>query len=210
MLIKDLADHRLEIARFRSIKAGFMRTACEDSIQSSQSHWHGYADKQTSSLKSGAAATIRNLKTSIFAKLTTPEELAQRTKEIEDQLVLDIAAAEAKGRAQIEAWQDAVPDEDRCIQLFSGWIGNVERIDVLQRAAEERFAGTLRDIERHMASALERRFEAVALQATQVNENILHAIIGNDEPVASAGVEPFDETVDLDDPDVCFRCLIQP
>jgi hypothetical protein len=48
------------------------------------------------------------------------------------------------------AWKGATPTEDRCIRLFSRWIGDVERIDVLQRAAEERFAGTLRDLERHM------------------------------------------------------------
>ena len=151
MLIKDLADHRLEIARYRSIKVGFVKTACENNIRRNQSHWRNYADTEVSSLRQRAAAAKENLQSSPFMPTRlTPEQLAQQTKEIEDQLALDIAAAEVEGPAQIEAWKGATPTEDRCIRLFSSWIGDVERIDVLQRAAEERFAGTLRDLERHM------------------------------------------------------------
>jgi hypothetical protein len=59
------------------------------------------------------------------------------------------------------------------------------------------------------ARAFQRRLEAIALQAAQVNEHILHAIVGNDEAVAPPGVEPLHETVDLDNPDVGFRRLTQ-
>src|SRR5258708_5084579 len=84
MLIKDLADHRLEIARYRVIKAGFVKAACEDQIRSKQSFSRTYADAETSRLKKAAESKLDPK----LAKCS-PEELAERTKEIEDKLALD-------------------------------------------------------------------------------------------------------------------------
>jgi len=145
MLIKDLADHRVEIARLRSLKAGFVKVACEDEIASKRSSSRNYADSRSSELKSLAAGRKRDPE---LAKCT-PEELAERTKEIEDKLALDIAAAQAAGAQAIQYWVSATPSEDQCVELFTKWVFNVERIDVLLRAAEERFVATLREIVRH-------------------------------------------------------------
>jgi hypothetical protein len=45
--------------------------------------------------------------------------------------------------------------------------------------------------------AFQRRVEAIALQAAQMQQNVLHAVVGDDEAVAPADVEPFDQTADL-------------
>jgi hypothetical protein len=64
MLIKDLADHRLEIARYRAIKAGFVKTACDDQIRSKQSSSRTYADDETSRLKKAAETRFSTSKRS--------------------------------------------------------------------------------------------------------------------------------------------------
>src|SRR5205085_900532 len=43
-----------------------------------------------------------------------------------------------------------LPADDDFVGVFANWINEIERIDVLVRAAEQRFAVALREIERHI------------------------------------------------------------
>jgi len=52
------------------------------------------------------------------------------------------------------------------------------------------------------ARSLERGLEAVTLQAAQVQQHILHAVIGDDEAIAAAHVEPLDQSAHLHDADI--------
>src|SRR5262245_57715997 len=47
--------------------------------------------------------------------------------------------------------------------------------------------------------AFERRIETVALEATQMEEHIRHAIVGDDEAIAPPDIKPLYESADLED-----------
>ena len=59
------------------------------------------------------------------------------------------------------------------------------------------------------AGAFERRLEAIALQAAQVKEDVLHAIVGDDEAIAAAHIEPLHQPAHLHDADVALRRVAQ-
>ena len=40
-----------------------------------------------------------------------------------------------------------------------------------------------------------------------MEQDVLHAVVGNDETVTAPRVEPFDESIDLDDPDIRLQFL---
>ena len=93
----------------------------------------------------------RSRKRSLAKSNKTPKEMEKLNKsEIDAKLATEIAEAEAKGRAHVEAWNSACYSEDNCVDTFSSWIGSVEKIDLLLQAAEERFSATLEEIERHV------------------------------------------------------------
>src|SRR5204862_1815624 len=54
MLIKDLADNRLEIARYRSIKAALLKGACTSEIDSQRSSWSRHTSTLTAIMKDNA------------------------------------------------------------------------------------------------------------------------------------------------------------
>ena len=55
-----------------------------------------------------------------------------------------------KPEAEVEAKESAYTTEADYVAVFGRWIGDVERVDVLLRAAEERFTATLEQIDRHL------------------------------------------------------------
>jgi hypothetical protein len=146
MLIKDLADHRLEIARYRMIKMGMVKAPRRKQIHDSLRYWRNYAADRADTLRKQAEREKEQLEKS----KKSPEEIDQLKAEIDTKLASNIAAAEAEGRAQVQAWQSADTTEADCVDLFDRWIGNVERVDVLLRAAEQRFSATLEEIDRHL------------------------------------------------------------
>ncbi len=45
------------------------------------------------------------------------------------------------------------------------------------------------------ARAFERRIEAIALEAAQMQQHIRHAVVGNDETISPADIEPLNKPV---------------
>jgi hypothetical protein len=146
MLIKDLADHRLEIARYRRFKTDLIAAARRKEIQDEISSWSRHADSCARVYKEEAARRKQLLAKSDKSAVER-EKLKQ---EIDTKLAADIAAAEANSRAQVEGWSKASTTEADYINLFAHWIKRVEQLDILLRASEERFSATLEEIDRHL------------------------------------------------------------
>ena len=48
----------------------------------------------------------------------------------------------------------------------------------------------------------------IALQTAQVEQDVGHSVVGDDEPVTASDIEPFHETGDLEYPDIRFWTLL--
>ena len=146
MLVKDLADHRVEIARYRRMKAGIIAASRRKTVETQVSSWRSYGKNRARDLTNEAARQKE-----LLAKSNKPaEEIDKLKAEIESKLAADIAEEEATGRTQLEVWKNLPTTESDYVSLFDTWIANVERIDVLLRAAEERFSVTLEEIDHHV------------------------------------------------------------
>ena len=143
MLIKDLADHRLEIARYRRLRAAVVRHSVDHSTQ----------------------AMLAQLRSAYQNQMSFLDEVTDRTRaEIEargganvaqDCAELDAYAASERDatdwlRDLVIAGTDNPTDDDVAANLPS-WIGGYQQLDRCLQAAEQRFIATLRDIERHVA-----------------------------------------------------------
>ena len=143
MLVKDLADHRLEIARYRQIKAGIFAASRRKLIAGAVSD---YGFSRVHELTRNAERQKE-----LLTKSKKPaEEIDKLKTEIESKLTADIAEAKAKGQAHAQALKNVATTETDYIDLFSTWIDDVERIDVLLHAAEGKFSATLEEIDRHI------------------------------------------------------------
>ena len=143
MLVKDLADHRLEIARYRRLRAAVVRHSVEHSTQ----------------------ALLAQARSAYQAQVNLLDEVADRTRaEIEAHgganVAQDCAELEAYAASErdtldqlrdlVIAGSDSPTDDDVAADLPS-WIGGYQQLDRCLQAAEQRFIATLRDIERHVA-----------------------------------------------------------
>ena len=143
MLIKDLADHRVEIARYRQIKVGLITAARRRQIRDAISEWEY---RPVGRLRGNAMVDK-----SVIERSNKPaEEIARLLKEVDDKLAADTPAAEAESRIQVEAWRNATTTEANLVDLFPRWIKNLEQIDVLLEAAEKRFSESLEEVDRHL------------------------------------------------------------
>jgi hypothetical protein len=133
MLIKDLVDCRVEIARYRRIKIGLIAAP----------HWKSVTrrDDHMRALKEMIREDYRR-------QNLTPEQIEQKERESAEKLKSDERFT--KLLASLAKSKDEASPETPYIDGFAGWIGNVERLDALLVAAEERFTATLEEIDRHL------------------------------------------------------------
>jgi hypothetical protein len=147
MLIKDLADHRFEIARYRRLKTRLIQRA---------------ADQESARLRGVAPEAGRYGQRESQERVYAAIRVASRGtngndpkfSELVDQEMCDTrerdAARELQNRGSIEAPKVQPLSDDDVVGVFGNWIDGHERIDVLLRGAEHRFAQALREIERHI------------------------------------------------------------
>jgi hypothetical protein len=55
------------------------------------------------------------------------------------------------------------------------------------------------------SGSFERRLEAVALQAAQMQQDVGHAVIGDDEPITARDIEPLHEAGNLKNANALFK-----
>jgi hypothetical protein len=144
MLIKDLVDHRFEIARYRRLKTRLIqRAADQGGARGEAASGAGRSESQLCNY-----AALRVASRGIYGN-------DPRFNELVDQEMRDIRerepALELQLRGSIEAPEVQPPADDDFVGGFGSWIDDHERVDVLLRGAEHRFAQALREIERHIS-----------------------------------------------------------
>jgi hypothetical protein len=141
MLIKDLADHRFDIARYRRIKAELMRHADPQAI----GHQIALPRRR---LQSDVEMLAR--KADAEASRAGPCDGNETRAAIRARLSHDIARREAEtGRAIGDLQQSRSTEHDLALG-FENWAPQHERFDGLLETAERRFSTTLARLERHL------------------------------------------------------------
>jgi hypothetical protein len=146
MLVKDLADHRVEIARYRRMKSALIAAVHRKDIRWNISFWSGRPGVRAAELTRDAERKKGELRNSGKSIL----EIEKLKEQIDTKLAADIAKAEAESREQVAAWRNTSTTEADCVDLFSKWAVHVERIDILLHAAEARFSASLEEIDHHL------------------------------------------------------------
>jgi flagellar biosynthesis GTPase FlhF len=146
MLVKDLADHRVEIARYRRFKTGIIQAAGRKKIERALSEWRSEANSVAPHLRKKAEGE----KEAAAKSNKTAAEIEQLKQEIDKKTEAEISGRETKAQSAIQFWSNKSSTEADFVDLFNEWVGSQERIDNLLRAAEERFSASLEELERHV------------------------------------------------------------
>ena len=145
LLIKDLADHRLEIARYRRIRTALVRHPVDRR-----------AEEMVQEQKGNYEVELLALDETVF-ELREKVEAGGGTDVTQEYVKIDAYKAEQRDAAnqarnaliaEIRSYQPT--DRDIAAGLPS-WIGGYQQLDRCLQAAEQRFIATLRDLERHAA-----------------------------------------------------------
>lgn len=145
MLIKDLADHRLEIARYRRIRTALVRHPVDHRAEELEEEANANYEQELLVLDEIVHELREKVKAGGGADVT------------QDYVKIDAYAAEQRdGAAQsrnamiAEIRSHHPTDRDLAAGLPS-WIGGYQQLDRCLQAAEERFIETLHDLEDHVA-----------------------------------------------------------
>ena len=174
MLIKDLTDHRIEIARYRRLKvAAFQRAARADISQYVSRCQSRISDKQRSL---NASAKTQKAE---FAKTTSnAEEIKKKYAEIDAEIQAAIAKAEADEQPSVDALKAYKMTDDEFVEITSrNGIASLERLDALLRSAEERFAATTYEIDRHQSGLGARFREQLEEEERKVIDHVSDGVV---------------------------------
>ena len=148
MLIKDLADHRFEIARYRRLKSRLIQRAAEQERERRRSSLPGAERPGPSdSMKRSIAALEVALRGTNGNDPGFDELVEQEFREMNER---EAHERESKARDSLEEPKAEPPTDDDIAGGFANWINEVERIDVLLRTEEQRFSQGVREMERHI------------------------------------------------------------
>jgi hypothetical protein len=146
LLVKDLADHRVEIARYRRFKSGIIQHAALKDMRIECSRWREHATYVTSRLKREAEEEKQILTKSG----KTAFEIEQLNQDIDNKLNAEIAKSDAEAQSAIQRLSSTPATEADFVGLFSGWAKEHEWIDNHIHAAEQRFTASLEELDRHV------------------------------------------------------------
>jgi hypothetical protein len=138
MLIKDLADHRVEIARYRRMKVAFVRAAHETKVGSDME------DRIVTTI-----SLVEKLVEMKEERLPISAERTEEYKELHDRLIDHFDECIYELRLMPKLAKGVTMTEADVAALFSNWVKDLERIDTLLQAAEKRFSRTLAEIDHH-------------------------------------------------------------
>jgi hypothetical protein len=148
MLIKDLADHRVEMARYRRMKVALMAASHKGRI---------YRDWDVRRLRRLWKAMRRfdQKEAELTEQTNTPElEIIERKCGIHDDLAESMAEFKYQRLNVLpELLSKAITTEADVVEVFSDCIDQLKQIDTLLQAAERRFSKTLEEIDRHLRAS---------------------------------------------------------
>ena len=147
MLIKDLADHRLEIARYRRIRTALVRYPFD---QSRRRRWRQEARRETTS-KSCLRSTKPSMSSAKRSRRAAGRTSRRSTSRSTPMPPISATRRDQSWNAMIAEIRSYQPTDRDIAASLPSWIGGYQQLDRCLQAAEERFIATLRDIERHVA-----------------------------------------------------------
>ncbi len=157
MLIKDLADLRLEIARYRRIRTALLRhpfdRRAERMVVEAESQ-HAQEADMLDEIARRAHAEIEE---------EGGADAAQERVEIDQYTADQRRGADQYRQAVIAEIRSHHPTDRHIVTDLPDWIDGYQQLDRCLQAAEQRFIAALRDIERHVAGFGKtlRRFEVI-------------------------------------------------
>ena len=157
MLIKDLADHRLEIARYRRIRTALVRHPFDRRAQRLVDE----AEKNYCDDERALDETAARVRAEIEAD--GGPDVAQDCAEIDRYAAEQCEGADQHRQALIDEIRSHHPTDRHIAGDLPHWIDGYQQLDRCLQAVEQRFIATLRDIERHIAGFGKtlRRFEVI-------------------------------------------------
>jgi hypothetical protein len=142
MLIKDLADHQVEMARYRRIKTGLLERPYRKKVAAVMSRLEMTLRSQPDELRKAAEKEKAELDKSEKA----PVEIDKLKADIDRKLARDITKSRTECQEQLECLKDARVTDADVAGSFETWIKEHEQIDRLR----ERFSAALKELERHI------------------------------------------------------------
>jgi hypothetical protein len=147
LLIKDLVDYRIEIARCRRFKAAVIKQAYQARISAAIKNHRLALDTELKALRAALDADhLKELRTPPYDTKRIDAHKAQ----IEARFEKETAAKKEQCEKTIKACEELLPGEKDMVTTFDDWIANHNRIDQILETAEQKFFATLREIERHI------------------------------------------------------------
>lgn len=154
MLVKDLTDHRFEIARYRRLKIAFLQRAARRARSEQVSGVKSWLENKRTGLNNKA----KKQKEEFAKQENNAEEIAKKDAEIEAELAAATASAETEAKRSIDELRTEKLTDDEFLSITTTAIDYrqpamdaLERLDALLRSAEDRFIATVYEIERHLA-----------------------------------------------------------
>jgi hypothetical protein len=147
MLIKDLADHRFEIARYRRLKTRLIQWAADQERAPCQGFLPGAERPERKESEERTHAGFVVAARGVYGN--DPRFKGLVDQEMRETRERETLQRESKDRGTVEAPNARLSPEDDFVGAFGNWIDQVERVDVLLLTEEQRFTQALRELERH-------------------------------------------------------------
>jgi len=144
--VLDLCVYRVEIARYRRLKAAVIHKAYETRINKEIEHVNWDAASQRECLRKKADLDKQAAPQTIADK----KELQKREADIEISLKASLARVERDRLGCVQEWQSRLATDRDLSDELDNWMNDFQKIERLQEIAEKRFTTTLRDLERYV------------------------------------------------------------
>lgn len=147
LLVKDLADYRMEIQRLRRYRAILI----DHSWDREKARLEARLREQIDYGRAKYAAEIERRKTEILNSGKLPDQVIKLIADAEAQLEIERIRAEEKARDDIADWAATENKEEYKAILYQAWLPSVEALEPLLASAEGKFSDKLMELERHIS-----------------------------------------------------------
>ena len=145
--IKDLADCRAEIWRYRRMKAQAVDNAFRKVVEKRVDEYRTMLAKAPAEIRTRLVAAANE---EIKQRGLHGDEYAAFVADLETRIEAEIKARQDGLGEKIDYWQAFVPDESDLAGQLHVWIGQHQALDQQISSAEEKYAAALEDLERHL------------------------------------------------------------
>ena len=147
LLLKDLVDHRIEMARYRRLKGALLQKVHNVRVQRNIAQLRTNLDAELKALRTQADRDCESLRRDVHDLQERQKKMGEVTAHLEAKLA---ATNEAYSQA-IRRWEQHRATEQDLVNGLDDWIHDHQKIDRLLEIAERRFIVTRRELEQHIS-----------------------------------------------------------